>query len=476
MEYILLFGLGIIIVAYLIIIIMKKKIERDFYYNKLTGLPTKEYVAQHALALFNKNKDYKYIATIIDLNRFTAILDRQGNADAKKVVKACAVILKSLLEPERDLITQSRFGDFIIFRALPQNYSEETFKSKENAYYEKVQKTLFEKTCYIVQFSIAYFFLTSKELSKETNMDNIYEKLFHASFISKKVFARSRFFHYNTEAQDHLLLQNKIEHTMEKALEDGEFVMYLQPKIALESETLIGAEALVRWQKNQKNIVFPDQFIPLFEENGFIIELDMYMFRQACKIIKQWIEEEIDPVPISINFSRLHFYNENFVNELIKIKDEYCVPTQYLELEITESNILENEEILLDLPYKLQAAGFALSMDDFGTGCSSLGLLKDLPLDTIKLDRSFFQNTPHINRARTVIANTIKLAKELGILIVAEGVEKKEDIDFLKSLGCDYVQGYYYARPMPAEDFIVLNYKYIKSSEPKNKIVEEIEE
>ncbi|MEG0229030.1 MAG: EAL domain-containing protein, partial [Oscillospiraceae bacterium] len=209
----------------------------------------------------------------------------------------------------------------------------------------------------------------------------------------------------------------------------------------------------VRWQKPDGILVSPSEFIPIFENNGFITKLDMYMFEQVCKIIKGWIDLNLPVIHISVNFSRNHLLNYNFINELIEISEKYHVPRKYIEIELTETVIFENEELIEAVLHKIHSAGFTFSMDDFGTGYSSLGLLKNLPVDVIKIDRSFFTNSKYIARANYVVESVMIMAKKLNIYTVAEGIEEIEQIDFLKKIGCDIVQGFYYAKPMPADDF-----------------------
>lgn len=257
---------------------------------------------------------------------------------------------------------------------------------------------------------------------------------------------------YNDGMRRQILYEKEVENKMHRALTRGEFHLYLQPKFYLDSEKIYGAEALVRWDVGGEAIVYPDQFISIFEKNGFITKLDMYMLEQACIVLRGWLDAGVTPIPISINFSRMHLKNPNFVFEIAELVKQYAIPPELVEVELTESTMLNNEGALTGILTSLHECGFTLSMDDFGSGYSSLGLLKNLPVDVIKLDKSFLVDCGEQKRAVTVVASIISMAKKLGIKTVAEGVETKEQIDFLRGLGCDLVQGFYYARPMPAKD------------------------
>ncbi|MEG2843722.1 MAG: EAL domain-containing protein [Ruthenibacterium sp.] len=200
----------------------------------------------------------------------------------------------------------------------------------------------------------------------------------------------------------------------------------------------------------------PGAFISVLERNGFITKVDFHALYNVCCIIRDWIEAGITPVPVSVNFSRLHLGNRKFVRELCQVVDSVGIDRRWIEIEITETAIYDNIETLRILLNDLHQNGFTMSMDDFGSGYSSLGMLKDLPVDIIKMDGSFFTNQKDPERSKIVIGNIIRMAEELGIRIVAEGVEVQQQIDFLRELGCDMVQGYYYAKPMESVEFTQL--------------------
>lgn len=244
-----------------------------------------------------------------------------------------------------------------------------------------------------------------------------------------------------------------VEDNMESALQNEEFVVYLQPKYNPTTDQLAGAEALVRWISPVAGFVPPYKFIPIFEKNGFVTKLDDYMISHVAALQSNWIANGKRVVPVSVNVSRAHFTDPDLADHIRQIVDHYGTPHEYVEIELTESAFFDDKSALLDTVNRLKSNGFDISMDDFGAGYSSLNSLKDLPLDVLKLDGEFFRGENEGERGEIVVSEAIRLAKSLHMRIVAEGVEKKEQVDFLAKQGCDMIQGYYYAKPMPVEEF-----------------------
>lgn len=254
-----------------------------------------------------------------------------------------------------------------------------------------------------------------------------------------------------------LMREKDMENRMQDALNDGEFVIYLQPKLSLKSDAIAGAEALVRWQDPERGLIPPNEFIPFFEKNRFIIDLDLYVFEQVCILLRKWLDAGLTPVPISVNMSRAHLAHSNFLDAYEAICAENEVPPELLEIELTETLVFTNPEVLFQVIDQIHRRGFRCSMDDFGSGYSSLNLLKDLQMDTLKLDRAFFTSQEADNpRERDVVTSVIDLAEKLSMTTVAEGVESQKQVDFLKQSSCDMVQGYVFSKPVPIPDFEAL--------------------
>lgn len=244
-----------------------------------------------------------------------------------------------------------------------------------------------------------------------------------------------------------------VENHMQLALTADEFEVYYQPKYAPGSGRLVGAEALVRWNCRDRGMIPPGKFIPLFESNGFIMKLDDYMIAKVAKQQVEWAIQGKKTVPVSVNVSRIHFSMDDLAEHIVRMIDAYGARHDLIELEVTESAFFDDKELLIETVRRLRAYGFKISMDDFGAGYSSLNSLKDIPLDVLKLDAEFFRGEDVMDHGRVIVKEAVSLAHQLDMRVVAEGVEQKEQVDFLAGIGCDMIQGYYYAKPMPREEF-----------------------
>ncbi len=264
---------------------------------------------------------------------------------------------------------------------------------------------------------------------------------------------------YNKNMQKAIKERKFVESRMKKALDNNEFIIYLQPKFSISSGEAIGYEALVRWQSPERGMIYPDGFIPLFEENGFITKLDAYVWECACMVLRDWIDRHFTPLPISVNVSRANLDDESFLNVLDGLIEKYRLPKHLLELEITES--IENDTTLR-MTEKIKEHGFILLMDDFGSGYSSLNTLQDTRFDVLKLDREFFSTHMSNDRGKKIIMHTISMSKDVGLGLIAEGVETADQAQFLENCGCDTAQGYLYAKPMPVQEAE----KYLKNTLP----------
>ncbi len=244
-----------------------------------------------------------------------------------------------------------------------------------------------------------------------------------------------------------------IEENMQAAITERQFMMYLQPKYSIAKNEIIGAEALVRWRHPQRGMIYPDQFIPVIEENGFIRKVDYYIWTEACRFIKRCEKAGITTCPVSVNVSRVHLKDNECIEVLADLIKDYGIPKSLLELEITET---ENDQQISLKALKLKEEGFTLLMDDFGSGYSSLNILLETPFDVIKLDKKFMENMMVSGKGRLILEQVVSMANKLELGLLAEGVETKEQIELLESIGCDQVQGYYYAKPMPEDEFFEL--------------------
>ena len=249
-----------------------------------------------------------------------------------------------------------------------------------------------------------------------------------------------------------------LEERLKNGIKNNEFVIYLQPKFYTNTGKLAGAEALIRWNRDGK-LVMPNIFIPLFEKYELITELDTYVLENICRLQQQWRKQEYNIVTISVNESRLHLYNENHINDLIDLVNKYNVQPNTIELEMTETTVVHNVELAKEAEKNVHKLGFIVSMDDFGTGYSSFSMLKNINIDVLKMDKSFFDDVLESRRGKIIIEAIIEMSHKLNMKVVAEGIETKEQVEYLKNVKCDMIQGYYFEKPMTIEKF---EEKYMK--------------
>lgn len=258
---------------------------------------------------------------------------------------------------------------------------------------------------------------------------------------------------YKEQFKESLYNRKFIEENMQAAITERQFQMYLQPKYSIAKNEIIGAEALVRWKHPERGMIYPNQFIPIIEENGFVKKVDYYIWEEACRFIKRCKDEGIHPCPISVNVSRIHLQDNTCIKVLSDLIKNNDIHKNLLELEITET---ADDQQISQKALQLKEEGFTLLMDDFGSGYSSLNILLETPFDVIKLDKKFMENMMVSGKGRLILEQVVSMANKLELGLLAEGVETKEQVDLLQSIGCDQVQGYYYAKPMPEEEFFAL--------------------
>lgn len=446
------FSICIILITLLIIILIISLIffpitslRRYHYINKViyldpvTGGYNRDFFINNALKSIRKNRQYAVVHFRLEKyrNYCTAHGLKQGEILLEKIYKAAK---DSLVRKEK--ISHLEKADF----ALLVEYTDKTLL--EERLHKMFAHFNSENNHHHIVFTAGICEVQSKK-------DDISFILTATGIALQK--AEQKNLHivwFSDEMKEEQIWEHIVEDDMERALAAQEFKVYLQPKYATKKEELAAAEALVRWIHPEKGFISPGKFIPIFEENGFILQLDDYMLHEISKLQSQWLSEGKKLFPISVNISRAHFSIDDLAEHIRTIVDEYNVPHEYIELELTESAFFDDKSTLLSTVKKLKDYGFKISMDDFGAGYSSLNSLKELPLDIIKLDAEFFRGIDDVNRANTIVGDTIALAKKLGMEIVAEGIETREQVDFLAKQDCDLIQGFYFAKPLPVDEFI----------------------
>ena len=421
------------------------------YVDKITGAYNKDKFVMEAAKIVSEKKD-RYAAVVIEINNFDIINEMFGFDEEERFLKHIAEVIKNNIADD-EIFARENAGRFLMLvKFFDNNDIKKRLKivMDEISEYKAADKI---NSKYLPSSCCGIYIIEDSDIVE--NNEEIEFGVGHA--LSRAKFALSEIIGKNVNScyfyDEEIRNQMFFENDMESALANKEFIVYIQPKYDIKSHTLTGGEALIRWNHHEKGFLSPDKFVPVFEKNGFIVELDMYVFETVCKMQKKWLEMGLDPVKISVNQSRLHLYNPNYVETLEGIIKKYDVPARLIELEITESVAFDNIELISDVLRRLHEIGFTISMDDFGSGYSSLNMLKNLDVDVLKIDKEFFEETANTKRGQDIIESIIGMASKLGIETVAEGVETIEQSEFLQGNGCDIAQGYFYAMPMSLDDY-----------------------
>ncbi|MEG1726821.1 MAG: EAL domain-containing protein [Acidaminococcaceae bacterium] len=437
---------AVVVLAFFAVIVYtnrKKKLEltKIAFYDALTGAGNLAKFKLEANKLLPRGD---YVVVQLDINRFKAINNGFGSKEGDRLLRTVAQGVAQMLGKD-ELFARENSDWFIL---LLHNADNEHIKERLLALEAAVNDLICAgNRSYAIALTFGVYRFAREEVTVEDGMESAV--LAHQA---AKQQSSERVTFYEAHLREAILRENDIENRMEAALQNGEFVIFLQGKYNSLTETLIGAEALVRWQTPDGNMP-PNAFIDTFERNGFILKLDRYVFEQTCQCIQQWQREGLRIVPVSVNISRTHLLDTGFIAEYSAIIEKYQVPPELLELELTENLPLDEISNLLPILDAIKRMGVTLSMDDFGSGYSSLNILRQLPFDILKLDRLFFQDQTNTDKGRNIIASVVLMARKLGLDVIAEGVETREQVDFLKSIGCYSVQGYYYAKPCAEQQF-----------------------
>lgn len=409
-------------------------------YDPLTGVHNMQTFYARTEQLIRDNPGREYSIIRMDIDRFKVVNDLYGMEEGDRLLKTIAAALRELL-PEHSACGRLS-GD--IFCACVDSTREDILAFVK-AMTEKLAAYPLASRL-VPSFGICRVDSPDTPVSVLCDWANLALKTVKGNVLVGHAF-------YDETLRNRILVEKNIENRMNEALEQGQFRMYLQPKVYIPTSRIIGSEGLVRWVPADGTIIPPEEFIPLFEKNGFIIRLDEYIWEQACRTLRRWLDRGLTPAPVSVNVSRLHIHDTRLCEKIAALIDRYRLPPHLLELELTESMFLDNNDALLKTVNTLQERGFLLSLDDFGAGYSSLNMLKGLPIDIIKIDRAFLGEVVTSPRGRTVVRHTIALARDLDLQVIAEGVESGEQAAFLLDAGCALAQGFHYAPPLPVAEF-----------------------
>jgi diguanylate cyclase (GGDEF)-like protein len=409
--------------------------------DKLTGISNYTTFITKSDIFISKGINHKYAILVFDIDKFAVINDIHGVHEGDKLLKYVGQTLNAHAE---------KFKQYC--RLYSDNYAV-LIEYKTNLEINTITELLSEELKkYPLKHDIKLSFGICMVGSKRDTAASYCER---ANIAKKSIKGNALKFiaYYDDTLRKQGIIDKDIESEMHPALEYGEFQIYLQPKVLIGTTEVVGAEALARWVHPKKGFIPTDTFIPIFERNGFIIKLDYYIWERTFQTVRKWLDKKCPVVPVSINVSRIHLNNYDFANFLIGLSKKYNVLPKYIELELTETIVFENIGEINRMLHVLKKEGFILALDDFGSGYSSLNMLKDMPIDIIKIDRGFLNETFTTSKGRTVIKYVIAMANELKMKIVAEGVKDFAQAEFLYHAGCDTAQGHFYSKPLSIKEF-----------------------
>lgn len=452
-------GIGIVLVLLTVFFIVLgylkvkgnyKELVNLAYYDSLTGA----YNMPKFKGMFKeKIKFEKCCIAVLDIRNFKFINEIFGEEQSNKLLCHMANVIDENLNND-EFFCREVADRFFIF--MKKEDLEKLSDRISNIMHEISQMKLSVHKSYpIVVYCGAAVIKTDNKINIQEFETKVMFALRQAKAYQEIYGIKNKICFYDHEVHKKEQLQNYIESHMEQALVDNEFKLFLQPKTDLKNNSLSGAEALVRWTTNEGKMIFPDEFIPLFEENGFCAKLDLYMFEKVCKKLREWTDKGVKVLPISVNQSKLLFYEDDYVKKLTQITDKYKISPKLLTLEIIEGLALGDSDTLNKRVGELKEKGFRISMDDFGSGYSSLNTLGKIDIDELKIDRGFLleASKPDGHRQRIILEQIITLARKMNISTVVEGVETIENENMIKTLGCDFGQGYFYNKPIKVDEF-----------------------
>lgn len=413
----------------------RAQLEEIAFVDTVTGGATYTKFLVDARALLDNPAAGNQYLLAFDIDNFKFINNSYGFEFGDGLLRQINTHIQGHLKPDECLARVT--GDHFV--ALITDASEERFTEllSSHAY-----------TDAFVYFSAGIYIITDKSESINLMVDKARTA---ANSVKGKL---NQTIAYYSNSFEQLTVQNEqMKRAVKRAIENGEFVPYFQPKVNILDNVVVGCEALVRWKTPDGKFIYPDQFIPLCEQTGLIVDVDMIVYEKCLQFLKRFLDQGVPCVPVSVNFSRLHLQDERFFSKILRLREAYGVPADLIEAELTESAIFDNLTSIYAFTEKMHENGFLVAMDDFGSGYSSLNMLKEIPIDVLKIDKEFLAEMKDNTRRDIIFATIAEMAQKLGIKVVVEGVEHLENVELMKECGCFIAQGYYFARPMDEASF-----------------------
>ena len=415
--------------------------ERD----ALTGLYNREYFYRYAEQYDQHHPEDVMDAIVVDVNHFHLVNERHGKAYGDRVLRRIGQRLRDMVQDSEGIVCRREADTFLVYCPNGRDY---------RAILDSASAILTEGDYMGPNSKLRLRMGVYAMADKTIDIERRFDRAKMAADTIRNSFAGAVAF-YDSALHEKELYTERLLEEVDTALAERQFLVFYQPKFSIRGDApvLSSAEAIIRWRHPELGMISPGVFVPLFEENGMIQRLDEYVWRAAAAQQRDWQDRLGVTVPVSVNVSRIDMYDPHLLDTFQRIIAENRLRTADYMLEITESAYTEDSDQIIETVEKLRRVGFRVEMDDFGTGYSSLNMLSSLPIDALKLDMKFIQNTKKNTREMRMLELMIDIAEYLGVPVIAEGVETGEQVQALKDMGCDIVQGYYFSRPVPAEEF-----------------------
>ncbi len=416
------------------------------YRDSIANISSMEKFRIDVEPILKEQEKTNYYIIAADIDKFKVVNTLYGYSCGDKMLAFIARMMKVGLQ-QGDYITRNSADNFVV---LKQAQKDEDVTRYLEEVYECIDKNVaHHETNYRILLKAGIYRITEED----NNISSIIDKAIMAKKTIGQIHTSTHEF-YSENMRQRAIEAKNLENEMEGALADRQFCVYLQPQIDLKTKEIVSAEALVRWKHPEKGMISPAKFVPVFENNGFITKLDFYMWEETIRTVVKWRENHQIMVPLAINLSRADVEKDGMVEKLIELMEKYQLETKWIKTELTESMYSEEDSLIMDRMHKLKEYGFKIAVDDFGSGYSSLHLLKKMPIDIMKIDKSFLEITQGTDlRDEIVIRDVVEMGKHLNLQIIVEGVETREQSDYLEMLGCDIAQGYYYGGPVSVPVF-----------------------
>ena len=419
----------------------ENELKTSAYQDPLTGMYNRNAFYANAGRQIANDKSTDYSLLRLNVGGFKLINDIMGREMGDKVLLTIADSLRRIA-PKRSVYARYHADNYVMLVPSHDVDPEEL----HNTIVEDINKAK------IIKHDIQIYLGIYKAEDRDVSIEDMCDRAGIACQSINGIYG-VHYAYYDERMRQAMVEEQEIRDETRHAMDNGEFVVFYQPVYGIKAKKYVSAEALVRWNHPTKGMISPGKFIPVFERNGFIAELDIYVLEQVCKYHLKRRENGLEPFPISVNISRMSLYNPQLFDIISDLAEKYGIEPKFFRIEITETAYNDNPAQLLETVNKLRAKGFPVLMDDFGSGYSSLNTLKDIPIDLLKLDMKFMQGFESSERVKTIVTSIARMSRWLNVPMLAEGVETKEQYLFLKSIGCSYIQGYYFSRPTPEREF-----------------------